>query len=101
MAVVVMAAGLGAMAQPMAAQARHVAAAAVTDNGPTAAGASVVLLDARSGQVLTSAGADIPRYPASLTKLMTLDLAFEAIREGRLSLAPNSPSPRMPPRWSR
>jgi D-alanyl-D-alanine carboxypeptidase len=70
----------------MAAQARHVAAAAVTDNGPTAAGASVVLLDARSGQVLTSAGADIPRYPASLTKLMTLDLAFEAIREGRLSL---------------
>jgi D-alanyl-D-alanine carboxypeptidase len=31
-------------------------------------------------------GADVPRYPASLTKLMTLDLAFQALAQGRMSL---------------
>ena len=31
-------------------------------------------------------GADVPRYPASLTKLMTLDLAFQALRDGRMTL---------------
>ncbi|HUW79691.1 MAG TPA: D-alanyl-D-alanine carboxypeptidase family protein [Acidocella sp.] len=44
------------------------------------------MIDAANGRVLSGSGADIPRYPASLTKLMTLDLAFEALRDGRLSL---------------
>ena len=54
--------------------------------GPTAPGVSSIVIDAADGQVISQAGADIPRYPASLTKLMTLDLAFQALRDGRLSL---------------
>jgi D-alanyl-D-alanine carboxypeptidase len=45
-----------------------------------------LLLDATSGEVLAQDGADVPRYPASLTKLMTLDLAFQALRAGRITL---------------
>jgi D-alanyl-D-alanine carboxypeptidase len=61
-------------------------AAPFTGFGPTAPGVSAILIDAQSGAVLSESGADIPRYPASLTKLMVLDLAFQAIRDGRLTL---------------
>jgi D-alanyl-D-alanine carboxypeptidase len=54
--------------------------------GPTAPGVSAILIDARSGAVLSATGADTPRYPASLTKLMVLDLAFQALRDGRMTL---------------
>jgi len=54
--------------------------------GPTSPGASTIVIDAGSGRVIQSAGADVPRYPASLTKLMTLDLAFQALRDGRMTL---------------
>jgi D-alanyl-D-alanine carboxypeptidase len=54
--------------------------------GPTSPGASTILIDAQSGAVISSQGADVPRYPASLTKLMTLDLAFQALAQGRMSL---------------
>jgi len=68
----------------------HVAAPApaapFTGFGPTAPGVSAILIDAQSGAVLSESGADIPRYPASLTKLMVLDLTFQAIRDGRLTL---------------
>ena len=46
---------------------------------------SWVLLDANSGQVLTKHGEDDELPPASLTKMMTLYLAFEDIKLGRLS----------------
>ena len=45
-----------------------------------------IVIDARSGQVLSAANADEPRYPASLTKMMTLYLLFEALRDGRMTL---------------
>ncbi|HEX5958588.1 MAG TPA: D-alanyl-D-alanine carboxypeptidase family protein [Hyphomicrobiaceae bacterium] len=54
-----------------------------------AAGASrhaVLMIDANTGRVLYQRSADAPRYPASLTKLMTLYLLFEALDDGRLSL---------------
>ena len=54
--------------------------------GPTYPGPSSLVMDAASGHVLSENGADIPRYPASLTKLMTLDLAFQALRDGKLTL---------------
>ncbi|MDR3504676.1 MAG: D-alanyl-D-alanine carboxypeptidase [Acidocella sp.] len=57
-----------------------------TGYGPTAPGVSTILVDAQSGQVLGANGADTPRYPASLTKLMTLDLAFQALRSGQMTL---------------
>lgn len=47
---------------------------------------SAMVLDARSGNVLIAANADEPRYPASLTKMMTLYMLFEALREGRVQL---------------
>ncbi|MBV8592595.1 MAG: D-alanyl-D-alanine carboxypeptidase [Acetobacteraceae bacterium] len=46
---------------------------------------SSLVMDASTGQILSSINADEPRYPASLTKLMTLYLTFEALRDRRLS----------------
>ena len=42
--------------------------------------------DLKTGTVLLNKNADQPLPPASMSKLMTLYVAFEAIREGRLSL---------------
>lgn len=47
---------------------------------------AAIVVDARSGQVLYERRADAPIYPASLTKMMTLYLLFEAVRDGRLDL---------------
>jgi D-alanyl-D-alanine carboxypeptidase len=54
---------------------------------PAAAGArhAALVIDVNTGKVLESAAADEPRYPASLTKMMTLYMAFELIDKGRLS----------------
>lgn len=45
-----------------------------------------IVIDAKSGRVLHAANADTRNYPASLTKMMTLYMTFEALRTGRLSL---------------
>ena len=45
-----------------------------------------IVIDATNGQVLRQRNADKRLYPASLTKMMTLYLAFEAIDQGRFSL---------------
>jgi D-alanyl-D-alanine carboxypeptidase len=51
-----------------------------------AAGKSAVLvIDANTGRVLHESAADELRHPASLTKMMTLYMAFELIEQGRLS----------------
>lgn len=49
-----------------------------------AAPSSAMVIDANSGKVLYSTAADQQRFPASLTKMMTLYLAFELIERGRL-----------------
>ena len=46
---------------------------------------AAVVVDANSGEVLYARRADEPRYPASITKIMTLYLTFEALATGRLS----------------
>ncbi len=43
-------------------------------------------MDARSGETLYSNNADTRLHPASLTKMMTLYIAFEAIERGEISL---------------
>ena len=43
------------------------------------------VIDANTGQVLFSRNADARRYPASLTKMMTVYLIFEAMDAGRIS----------------
>ncbi|MBE7211692.1 MAG: D-alanyl-D-alanine carboxypeptidase [Gluconacetobacter diazotrophicus] len=47
---------------------------------------STVVMDASTGNVLQQSNPDLQRYPASLTKLMTLYLAFDALRQNRISL---------------
>jgi D-alanyl-D-alanine carboxypeptidase len=47
---------------------------------------SAIVVDNRTGNVLVAANADETRHPASLTKMMTLYMVFEALREGRLDL---------------
>jgi D-alanyl-D-alanine carboxypeptidase len=45
-----------------------------------------MVIDARSGEVLQSTNADTRLHPASLTKMMTLYIAFEAVENGEISL---------------
>jgi D-alanyl-D-alanine carboxypeptidase (penicillin-binding protein 5/6) len=53
---------------------------------PTIAARSWLLLDVTSGQVIAAHEPDIRIEPASLTKLMTAHLAFNAIEEKRITL---------------
>jgi D-alanyl-D-alanine carboxypeptidase len=52
---------------------------------------SSIVIDAGSGRVLSEVNADAPRHPASLTKMMTLYMTFEALRDRRISLDENVP----------
>ncbi|RUM15255.1 D-alanyl-D-alanine carboxypeptidase [Rhizobium fabae] len=45
-----------------------------------------IVVDAKSGNVLYSENADRLQYPASLTKMMTLYMTFEALEQGRIRL---------------
>lgn len=47
---------------------------------------AAMVIDARSGEVLHSRNADTRLHPASLTKMMTLYIAFEAVERGEISL---------------
>ncbi len=51
----------------------------------SAAPYAAMVIDARSGKVLHSRNADTRLHPASLTKMMTLYIAFEAIENGEIS----------------
>jgi D-alanyl-D-alanine carboxypeptidase len=46
---------------------------------------SSIVIDAATGDVLEAANPDAPRHPASLAKLMTLYLVFEALRDRRIT----------------
>jgi D-alanyl-D-alanine carboxypeptidase len=45
-----------------------------------------LIIEARTGRILHAMNATEPRHPASLTKMMTLYLTFQALDSGRLSL---------------
>ena len=47
---------------------------------------AAMVIDARSGEILHAENADSRLHPASLTKMMTLYIAFEAIENGEISL---------------
>ncbi len=49
------------------------------------------VLDQKTGSVLLNKNAETPLPPASMSKLMTLYVAFEAIRDGRLSMSERLP----------
>jgi D-alanyl-D-alanine carboxypeptidase len=50
---------------------------------------AALVMDARTGEVLHATNADTRLHPASLTKMMTLYIAFEAIEKGEISLDTN------------
>jgi len=47
---------------------------------------AAMVMDARTGEVLHSRNADTRLHPASLTKMMTLYVAFQAIERGEITL---------------
>lgn len=51
-----------------------------------ASGTSSIVIDAKSGNILYADNAETLRYPASLTKLMTLYITFNALETGKLKL---------------
>lgn len=51
---------------------------------PAQAGYAHFIMDANTGKVLASRNADVLNHPASLTKMMTLYMTFEALHAGRI-----------------
>jgi D-alanyl-D-alanine carboxypeptidase len=89
---------LGACRSAPEPDARALAYAAATERDPRYAG---LVVDAESGSILYAENADLRRHPASLTKMMTLYLLFEALESGRFSpdteLAVSATAARQPP----
>ena len=61
-----------------------VAAALAVAGSAASAGQATLVVEGGSGRVLSEVNPDQQNHPASLTKVMTLYLAFEAIEAGRL-----------------
>ncbi len=58
---------------------------------PEVAAKAYLLMDVTTGQVLAARDPDQPVEPASLTKLMTAYLVFDALKAGKISLAQTFP----------
>ena len=63
-------------------------AAVVTADGSTleTAASHMILLDYRSGTVLAEKASDARMYPSSMTKMMTLYIIFDRLKQGSVSL---------------
>ena len=59
----------------------------LSDSNQAGARYASVVIEAASGKVLHAVNADTRNFPASLTKIMTLYLTFEALDAGRLHLS--------------
>lgn len=58
-----------------------------TTAGPQITAPSALLMEASTGTVIYEKNADDPRNPASVTKIMTLILIFDAIQSGKIKLS--------------
>ena len=56
------------------------------NSGPEITAPSAVLMEASTGTVICEKNADEPRNPASVTKIMTLILIFDALQSGKIHL---------------
>lgn len=74
----------GLVAFLTAATALTVPAAVQAQNIPSNSKYAAIVVDAQTGEVLYANRADSVRYPASLTKIMTLYMAFDALAQGKL-----------------
>lgn len=61
-------------------------AAASLPQGPEISSPSAILMEASTGQVIYEKNADEPRSPASITKIMTLILIFDALESGKIKM---------------
>jgi len=66
-------------------------ALAAAPQAPEIAARAYLLMDVTTGQVLASKDADRPVEPASLTKLMTAYLVFDALKSKKISLTQTLP----------
>lgn len=98
-------AGLAAVTAVLLGVAGEAASPGPAERAPRLRAEAAILLDLVSGEVLFSRNAEHSLAPASLTKLMTLYLAFEDVAEGRVGLedevevsarAARTPSSRVP-----
>src|SRR5262249_54851510 len=64
-----------------------------THHAGVAPGASYadIVIEADTGRILHASNPDSPRHPASLSKMMTLYLTFQALESGKLSLEQSLP----------
>jgi serine-type D-Ala-D-Ala carboxypeptidase (penicillin-binding protein 5/6) len=72
--------------KPAAAAVLDVGNQLTTPNPPQIAGTSYILEDFNSGKVLAEKDADLKVEPASLTKVMTVYVVFNALSQGNLKL---------------
>ena len=70
---------LAALTTPAASQAPK-------EDGFQTAAPYAILIEADSGTVLFEKNADQPIYPSSMAKLMTAEVVFQAVQEGKLKL---------------
>lgn len=60
--------------------------AEVDMSGPQISASSAILMEASTGTVIYEKDADTPRPPASVTKVMTMLLIFDALESGKIQL---------------
>ena len=58
-----------------------------SDNGPAITSPAAILMEASTGQVIYEKDADTVLHPASITKIMTLILIFDALNSGKINLS--------------
>ena len=66
---------------------RVLAETGMTVTGPEIGAPSALLMEASTGTVIYEKNADEPRNPASVTKIMTLILIFDALQSGKIKLS--------------
>ncbi len=66
---------------------RVLAETGVDVTGPEIGAPSALLMEASTGTVIYEKNADEPRNPASVTKIMTLILIFDALQSGKITLS--------------
>jgi len=78
--------GLTALAAPAEARPHHAVRLPAFLHFVSQPKYAAIVIDAQTGEVLYEQSPDAHRYPASITKIMTMYLAFQELSEGRLSL---------------
>ena len=71
---------------PQGQEAAQPGAVSESAGGPQIAAPSALLMEASTGTVIFEKNADEPRNPASVTKIMTLILIFDALQSGKIRL---------------